>query len=169
MGSDAPYELIEGELVRVSPSAMSSNLVLNYINWQLYGFVRARQLGKVSVAEAGFLVERDPDTVVAPDIAYVANGRMPDPLPERGYVAICPDLIIEVVSPTDERGDIQRKQGVYDRIKVPLVWWIDPRRETATVYVAGRRTQVLDRRGTLDGAPVLPGFVLELESVFSER
>lgn len=155
--------------MRVSPSAYSANLVLSYLHWELYGFVRAHKLGKVSVAEAGFLVERDPDTVVAPDVAFVANHGLPDSLPERGYFAVCPDLIIEVISPTDERGDIQRKQAVYDRIKVPLVWWIDPQRETAVIHARGRRIQVLDRTGVLDGGKILPGFMLSLESVFNER
>ena len=53
----------------------------------------------VSVAEAGYLVETDPDTVVAPDIAFVARERLPDPIPERGFLPVRPDLIVEVLSP----------------------------------------------------------------------
>jgi Uma2 family endonuclease len=93
---------------------------------------------------------------------------MPEPMPKRGYVAVCPDLIVEVISPTDERRDIERKQALYDRMKVPLVWWIDPIRETAAIRVDGRQTQVLDRTGTLDGGDILPGFSLSLEAVFSK-
>jgi len=167
MGSDAPYVLIEGELIRVSPSAYTSNLVVNYLNWQLFGFVHTRQLGRVSVAEAGFLVETDPDTVIAPDIAFVSRERLPRLLPSRGYLAVCPDLIVEVLSPTDERQDIQRKSALYDRIQVPLVWWIDPHRETATIHAPGRSVQLLDRTGVLDGGNILLGFTLALSEVFA--
>ncbi len=168
MGSDFPCELILGELIEVSPSAYSTNLVLSYIHWELYGFVRTHRLGSVSVAEAGFLVETDPDTVIAPDIAFIVRDRMPNQISKRGYLPICPDLIIEVISPTDERRDIERKQKLYARIEVPLVWWIDPRRETASIQVPGQQMNVLARNGRLDGGSVLPGFSLELAAVFAE-
>jgi Uma2 family endonuclease len=75
-------------------------------------------------------------------------------------------LAVEVISPTDERGDIQRKQAVYDRIGVPIVWWIDPIRETATVHSLGQPIQHLDRTGLLDGGDILPGFTLALADIF---
>lgn len=168
MGSDAPYELFRGELVEVSPSAFKSNLVLGHIHWALWSFVRTRGLGYVSVAEAGYLVETDPDTVVAPDIAFVARDRMLRPIPERGYLPVCPDLIVEVNSPTDERRDIVLKQALYDRIQVPLVWWIDPRREVATIHIPGQPVRVLDRADALDGGEILPGFTLKLSDAFDE-
>lgn len=169
LGSDAPFELIQGELVRVSPSALKSNLVLNYINWQLYGFVLTHNLGSVSVAEAGYLVETKPDTVVAPDIAFVARHRMPSPVPDHGFVRLRPDLIVEVISPSDERGDIKTKQALYDRIAVPMVWWIDPRREIASIHVPGQPVRTIDRTGSLEGGDILPGFSLALADVFAER
>ena len=166
MGSDAPYELFRGELISVSPSAFKSNLVLANIFGELKRFVQANRLGYVSVAEGGYLLETNPDTVVAPDVAFVARDRMPLPIPERGYLPLRPDLVVEVTSPTDERRDIELKQALYDRIEVPIVWWIDPRREVATVHEMGQPVQVIDRSGRLDGGDVLPGFVLELADAF---
>lgn len=89
MGSAAPFELFQGKLIEVSPSIINSNLILNYINWRLFGFAREHGLGYVSVARAGDLVETNPDPVVAPGIAFVASHRMPNNVPERGYLAIC--------------------------------------------------------------------------------
>jgi Uma2 family endonuclease len=68
-------------------------------------FVESRSLGRVFTAETGFRLRTDPDTVRAPDVAFVRRDRLPDP-PPRGYAAIAPDLVIEVLSPDDRPGDI---------------------------------------------------------------
>lgn len=168
MGSDAPYELIEGELVRVSPAAIKANYVLVTLIGELRSFVRPRRLGRLSVGEGGYLLESDPDSVVAPDIGFVRRQRLPDPIPDRGYLPVTPDLVVEVISPTDERGEIDRKQALYDRVGVPLVWWIDPHRETATIRRLGHPARIVDRTGRLDGDDILPGFSLSLAEVFDE-
>ncbi|MCA9858993.1 MAG: Uma2 family endonuclease [Thermomicrobiales bacterium] len=168
MGSDVPYELIQGELVSVSPSSIKSNMILSNIHGAIFAFVRSRKLGLLSVGEGGYLLESNPDTVVAPDIGFVVRDRLPDPIPARGYLPVRPDLIVEVISPTDERSEIERKQALYDRIEVPVVWWIDPRRETASVHVPGQPVQVIDRTGQLDGGDLLPGFTLKLAEIFDE-
>lgn len=168
LGSDAPFELVQGELIEVSPSAIKSNYVLGFIHTELSVFIRAKRLGYLSIAEGGYLIETNPDTVVAPDIGFVSRNRMIHPIPERGYLPIRPDLIVEVISPTDERREIELKRALYDRIRVPMVWWIDPRRETATIQVPGRPAQSVDRSGVLDGGEILPGFQLALADVFAE-
>jgi len=168
MGSDAPFELIQGELIRVSPSSTRSIRVLSYVHFSLYAFVEAHGLGDVYVGEAGFTIEVDPDTVVGPDVAYVSNDRIPEPYPEKGFAEIVPSLIVEIVSPTDEPGDMRRKQAAYDRAAVPLVWWIDPIKKTASIHPYGEQPTRLVRTGMLDGESVLPGFSLSLEAVLSK-
>jgi Uma2 family endonuclease len=168
MGSDAPFELIQGELIRVSPANPRSNRVLQYINYVLYGFVAERGIGDVYAMEAGFTIEVDPDTVVGPDVAYVAHDRIPTPYPDHGFVRIVPNLIVEIVSPSDEPGDMKRKQAAYDRAGVPLVWWVDPIRKSATIYRLGEQPIRLERTGILDAGSVLPGFSLQLETALSK-
>jgi Uma2 family endonuclease len=81
---------------------------------------------------------------------------------------VTPDLIVEFISPTDERHDIQTKQAVYARIAVPLVWWIDPRRETASIHILGHEVQTIDRTGYFDGENVLPGFRVGYNDLFED-
>ncbi len=168
MGNDARFELILEELISVSPASYKANLVSDFINWKLYGFVREHGLGAVSVAEAGFLVEVDPGTVVAPDIAFVARDRMPNRIPERWFLAVVPDLVAEVISPTDECREIERKEAGYRRVAVPMIWWIDPAKELAWIHRLGRPIEHLDRTGVLDGGSVVPGFALALADAFAE-
>jgi len=169
MGSDAPFELIQGELVGVSPAGIKSNFVLSNIHGELFVFLRTNQLGRLSVAEGGFLVETDPDTVVAPDVAFVASEHLPNVIPQRGYLPVRPDLIVEVVSPTDERRDIQMKRSLYDRIAVPIVWWIDPQRESASIHISEEAVETIDRNGRLDGRDILPGFSIALAEILEKR
>lgn len=168
MGSDARFELIQGELVSVSPASFKTNLVLGNMYFAIRSFVQSREMGYVSVAEAGFLVETNPDTVVAPDVAYIARDRMPKPIPDRGYLPVVPDLIVEVISPTDERHDIQTKKALFARIVVPLVWWIDPRREAASIHIPGQVIQTIDRTGQFDGGNVLPGFRMAFNDLLED-
>lgn len=166
MGSDARYELYQGVLYPMSPSSFNSSLVMSNLALELGQFVKRHRLGSVTFAEAGYLLERNPDTVVAPDIAFVRIDRIPQPAPKRGFFAGMPDLVIEIISPTDEPAEIRRKQALYDRIGIPLVWWIDPDRRVATVHHAGYPVRHLTESDSLDGEDIIPGFSLPLKEVF---
>lgn len=166
MGGDARFELYQGVLHQMSPSGARSSLVSSNIGYELRHFVQTHKLGAVIFAEAGFVLERDPDTVVAPDAAFVRRDRLPDPIPERGFFLLAPDLVVEVISPTDEPGDIRRKQALYDRIAIPLVWWFDPLQRTVSVHIPGKPVRHLTAVDMLDGAPVLPGFSIPLAVIF---
>jgi len=110
--------------------------------------------------------EPAPETVVAPDVGFVCGNRFPDGVPDRGFSPVPPDLAVEVISPTDRKADIAAKQELYRRAGVPLVWWVDPEKMMVTVHRLGQKPEVLDVSGTLDGGDVLPGFELELRSIF---
>ena len=162
MGSDARFELIQGVLHEMSPSSYSSNIVLARIGAWLFNYVDQHELGQVTFAEAGFILEQTPDTVVAPDVAFVRKARLHLAPAQRGFFPAAPDLIVEVISPTDEPADIRRKQALYDRIGIPMVWWIDPERRTTTVYIPGLPPQHLSDADSLDGGDIVPGFSIQL-------
>jgi Uma2 family endonuclease len=134
--------------------------------WALINYVETHGLGYVSTAEAGYILNSNPHTVVAPDVAYVRGDRYPGGLPESGFSPLPPDLAVEVISPSDRRSDITEKQALYAKAGVPLVWWVDPERTTVTVYRLGQDPEAVEAAEALEGEDVLPGFTLELQTVF---
>ncbi|MBX3068940.1 MAG: Uma2 family endonuclease [Thermomicrobiales bacterium] len=167
MGSDARHELIEGVLTEVSPSSIRPGVIAANLVIAIGSFVQSRELGRLSTAEGGFILSRNPDTVVAPDIGFFRTDRYLGELPERGFFPLPPDLAIEIISPTDEPADIRRKQAAYDNARVPQVWWVDPGARTVTICRPGREPEVLDESMTLEGGDELPEFSMPVARVFA--
>lgn len=86
-------------------------------------------------------------------------------LPGSGFAPLPPDLVVEVISPTNRKPDTTQKQALYAKIGVPLVWWVDPEAKTVTVHRLDRDPEVVKMDGVLDGGDVLPGFELEVKRV----
>lgn len=164
MGSDAPYELIEGVLKEVSPSSSKSSEVAALILIFVGQHVIAQRLGHITGADGGYILSSNPYTVVSPDVGYYRGERAPD----RGFYPRPPDLAVEVISPTDRKADIAEKQALYTKARVPLVWWVDPERRTVTVHRLGQAPETVEATGVLDGGGVLPGFTLELGTIFRD-
>jgi len=121
---------------------------------RLHGHVRSRGLGVV-LTEVGFLLARDPDTVRAPDVAFVRAARYDARKEASGFFPGAPDLTVEILSPSNRPGEIHAKVADYLAAGAPLVWVLDPERRAATVY----RTLLAPRRvAVLDGEDVVPGF-----------
>jgi Uma2 family endonuclease len=167
LGSDAPYILIEGRLVDEMPCGNESSEIGALIVTYLTTFARPRHLGKVYGADGGFILQRNPDTVVAPDAAFVRAERLP-PAGTLGnvFMPMAPDLAVEVLSPGNRAGETARKVELYRRAGVPLVWVIDPEKQTATVYAQGAAPITLTKSDALDGGDLLPGFSLVLAELF---
>jgi Uma2 family endonuclease len=163
MGGDAPYELWEGVLKEVSPSSSRSSEIALEIGSAILAFVKSRRLGHVTGEGGGYILGNNPYTVVAPDVGYYRG----DPAPDRGFYPMPPDLAVEVISPTDRRADIAQKQRLYAQAGVPLVWWVDPELRTVTVHQPGQEPTVIDESGTLDGGDILPGFELDVKTIFA--
>lgn len=160
-----PCELVRGELILMSPPGPLHGGVTMNVSAPLHAFVRKYKLGKV-YGEAGFLIERDPDTVRAPDMAFVSAARgVPDP--QRGWGGVVPDLVLEVISFHDRRRDIEAKVRMWIDVGVRLAWLAAPRKRTVAVYRADGSAQVLREGDTISGEEVVPGFELTVVDAFA--
>jgi len=101
LDSDRRFELVEGELIEMSPAAPLLGFVAMRLGTKITVFIEERNLGFVYAAETGFRLRRDPDTVRAPDIAFVARDRITPDMDPTHYFDLAPDLAMEVISPSD--------------------------------------------------------------------
>ena len=161
----ARYELVEGVLRTMTPAGGEHGRTGARLLVRMGAFVERERLGEVFTAETGFLLRRNPDTVRAPDVAFVrteraAQTRVP------GFPALAPDLVAEVVSPSDRAVEITGKALAWLDAGVRLVWVVDPQNRTVTVHRPDGTT-VLRGRDQLNGEDVLPGFVLSLAELWA--
>lgn len=159
-------ELVRGRLVVHEPPGMYHGVVTARLGRELDAFVQSRGLGFV-FGEAGFRLASNPDTVRAPDVGYVSRDRIAGTVP-RGYGERSPDLVAEIVSPGDRRGELLSKVGEWLSAGARLVWLIDPERLDAQVFRADGTVTLLDATGSLDGEDVLPGFACPLTRLWPQ-
>jgi Uma2 family endonuclease len=153
---DERVELIDGVVIPMTPASFEPSRVSVTITIRLGMHVLPRKLGTVLSAEAGFVIFPDRQTVLAPDVAFVRAGREPQGEARWHFARLAPDLVVEVLSPSDRVADIQAKLALYQEAGVPLVWVVDPRAQTVTVLAPGQAPRVLAAADTLDGGDVLP-------------
>jgi len=161
---DKRTELVRGVLVVREPAGYNHGRVIAQLTGRLWSHVERTAAGQLLGAETGFTLFRDPDTVRAPDIAFVHRDRLPDPA-SRGFVDLAPDLVVEVLSPDDRPGETLGKVGDWLQTGTRLVWVIDPERRTARIYRADGRETSVTEAGELRGEEVLPGFACPLSSL----
>ncbi len=127
----------------------------------------ATKRGRLATLDPGFTLARNPDTVRAPDLAYVSRERHPDRMPD-GFPPFAPDLAVEVRSPGDRAGAVVAKVADWLEAGTLLVWSVDPLREQVVVYRADGSVTVLGLSNTLLGDTVLPGFAMALAVLFAD-
>ncbi len=157
-------ELVRGEIVIMPPPQGRHGILCTMISWLLMNHVRPKKLGWVTSNDAGVILERDPDTVRGPDVAFWCIKRHPE-RPE-GYFEIPPDIAVEVLSPGDRRKKVREKIKDYVKNGVKLIWLVDPDTRTVTVYQGSLRGSELDEADTLTGGDVLPGFTCLVSDLF---
>lgn len=154
-------ELVRGQLVVREPAGFRHGDIAAIVCAILVNFVRGKNLGRVLAAETGFKLFSNPDTVRAPDVGFVRQERIPNPLP-RGFAAFAPDLAVEVLSPDDRPGEVLAKVADWLNAGVRLVWIIDPDRRSARVHRADGTVELIQESGSLHGEDVVPGFTCSL-------
>jgi Uma2 family endonuclease len=159
------HELVEGELRTMTPAGFEHGRVAARILARVLDHADEHELGQVLAAETGFVLRRDPDTVRAPDVAFVAVDRLPQGTVS-GFGHVAPDLVVEVVSPSDRASEVSSKAEAWLDAGVRLVWVVDPQARLAAVHHPGGLVTVLREDGVLDGEEVLPGFRMPLSTVF---
>lgn len=157
-------ELVRGVLVVREPAGYHHGDVVSELAYRLTNHVKAGGLGRILAAETGFKLATDPDTVRAPDIAFIPAERLPTP-PPAGFANLAPDLVVEVLSPGDRPGEVLAKVADWLEAGTRLVWVVDPIRRVARVYRADGSESLLGPGDTLDGEDVVPGFRCPLADI----
>ena len=161
------YELVRGELKKMTPAGNEHGKITVKVTWRLAQHVEANQLGTVYAAETGFLISRDPDTVRAPDVAFVSRSRLEEVGVVEGYWPEAPDLVVEVISPNDNYSEVEEKVFDWLEAGTRMVVGVNPRQRTGTTYRSSTDIRVLKEGEVLDGADVVPGWQLEIAELFT--
>lgn len=161
-------ELVRGHLIVREPPSTYHGVIAAKVTYILGAFVYPNALGSLIGQDTGFKIAADPDTVRAPDVAFVSSART-SAIGPRGYAALAPDLVVEIVSPGDRRGELLAKVGDWLDAGVRLVWVIDPGRREAHVHRRDGGVAVVTAVDSIDGEDVLPGFSCQLSELLDVR
>ena len=159
-------ELIRGVLCETMPVGQEHGEIVMRLGAALLHYIRPRRLGRLMGSDAGVWLERDPDTVREPDIAFISAAK--SPLDERvpGYAQVVPDLVVEIASPSDSGTEVNDKALMWLSFGVRLVWVVHPDTRTIDAHRTNRPVTTLRDADALDGLDVLPGFTCKVRDVF---
>ena len=160
------YELSQGELVPMTPVGIQHGAMVIKLGRLLGSYVEAKRLGLVGT-EIGFRLARDPDTVRAPDLAFIAKSRLPKEGIPKKFADFPPDLAVEVLSPEDTASELLRKVEEYLQAGAPLIWVVDPATQTVTVYRSLQDVRIVSSDQQLDGGEAVPGFQCKVSDLFT--
>ncbi len=161
------YELVKGELRMAPPPGWEHGEITMKLAGPLYQHVKNNNLGVVFAAETGFKLESKPDTVRAPDVAFMRReralriGRVP------GYSSGAPDLAVEVLSPSDRTIEVEEKVAEWLEAGARMVWVVSPKLHTVTVYHSLTDIVTFTEKDTLDGGDVVSGFQIKVAEIFA--
>src|ERR1044072_1717233 len=160
------YELVKGELRKMSPAGSEQGAVIVNITVLLGQHVKANKLGVCFGAETGFKIASDPDTVRAPDVAFIRQERIPEGgLPKKFWPG-APDLAVEVLSPGDSRREVDEKIADWLEAGARAVWVINPKRLSVSTYRSLTDVTRLSEEDELDGGDVVRGFRCKVSEIF---
>lgn len=160
------HELVKGELLTMPPPGFEHGTIGSKLHARMYFHAESLQLGTV-VGEAGFILEHDPDTVRAPDVAFVGNAKLQQFGIPKKYFPTAPDIAVEVISPSDIYVEVDEKVEQWLNAGAQAVWVLNPRRKSVTVHVAGQNPVILKGTDTLSGDVAFPGFSMPVSDIFA--
>jgi len=160
------YELLRGTLVSEPVPGRIHGRTLARVSYLLSTFVDSKRLGVVYTGNTGFVLARQPDTVRGPDVAFMSNERERETDGASPYIPGAPDLVVEVVSPSDRTTEVLGKVSDYLAAGSSIVWVVNPVREEVSVFRSPFAPRVLAGADLLDGEDVLPGFSVAIAEFF---
>ena len=159
------HQLIKGELLTMSPPGEEHGAVTLNLAFLLAEYVRAKNLGRLYAGDTGFKLESDPDTVLAPDIAFIRAERVG--VISKGYRSGALDLVVEVLSPNDRRRKVDDKARKWLELGALAVWLVNPRARIVDVRFANGAQEVFSEDDELTGGEVIPGFRVSVGDIFA--
>ena len=158
-------ELIRGELCATMSVGLKHGEIAIALGAMLLAYVRPRRLGRVFGSDAGVLLERNPDTVREPDVAYISAERLPLDTDISGYCPVVPDLVVEIVSPSDGPAAADDKAAMWLRYGARAALVINPETLTVSIRRPNRPAAVLTIDDTLEVGDILPGFACPVRDI----
>jgi Uma2 family endonuclease len=160
-------ELVRGEVRVMTPAGSRHGRIAMQLGAWLTIHVLEHALGRVFAAETGFKLASDPDTVRAPDVAFVTRERVEAVGDTEKYWPGAPDLAVEVLSPDDRYPEVDEKTAEWLEAGCRMVIVVNPRRRAATIYRSPDDVQLLSENDSIEGGDVVPGWRLPLRNLFS--
>ncbi|HEY0078181.1 MAG TPA: Uma2 family endonuclease [Pyrinomonadaceae bacterium] len=158
------YELIDGELIKMSPTGVEHSVIMIRLGAFLITYVEENDLGVVGGGDVG--VRLTDYTVIAPDIAFVSKERIPAEGIPKAYWRQTPDLVVEIISPSEVLKESREKAERWLAEGARMVWLVNPRRRNVTVYRPSAEPLSLTEGDALDGMDVVPGFRCAVSKIF---
>ncbi len=159
-------ELVAGKIVTMSPTNWKHGDFVSEIDWHLRSFVKKHGPGKVLTGEVGIYVRHDPDYVRGAEVVFISSERIAQ-ITSESYLDVAPELVVEVISPSNTWQEMRDKIEEYFAIGVAWVWIVEPERRQVLVYRSPTEMTALSEPDTLKGEGVLTGFSLPLAELFA--
>ncbi len=162
-----PTELVRGRVITLSLPIPFHGLVCGKVMYLMGGFVFEHDLGYPVTNDAGIITERDPDSMRGADFAFYSYQRIPKGrFAEKGYLAVTPDVAVEVKSPDDRWKEILTKVAEYLNAGVAVVCVLDPEHRRATIYQPDQPEEIYEADDELTLPSVMPGFSVVVRRFF---
>ncbi|HJT68523.1 MAG TPA: Uma2 family endonuclease [Pyrinomonadaceae bacterium] len=166
-GEGFRYELIHGELEKTMSAGFPHGRITMRLAGPLSEFIWSHDLGEIFAAETGFQLTFGPDTVLAPDISFITKERLAQVGETERFWPAAPDLVVEVLSPSDRPSKVNKKTSLWLSYGAKQVWIVNRKNRTVTVYRSPEDATTFSGSGYLEAPDLLPGFRLSLDRIFS--